>query len=944
MSSPEASNHHQHTFPIVQWWRLFNGKKLASFPSQKQALNQEVPETSCSTTGVHDVVEHDFENDAVESPSNRHPTPLKVRPEEQNVGRRGGTRNIGNISNNAQAATSRQTQVGDAGQASALFGPGTRLLIHGGSPTFQHVYINQGYDPSNINLLYSHSSPSASYKSKDRYEPPQCHPNTRVKLLKRVKEWARTGPSRLMWLYGPAGVGKSAIAQTTSETLHKDENWPLHFSSPKPHHRKLTESIPGFRKLVQNVIDNKPSVFDLSLSQQVMEFIMEPMKQLQRSKIRPRFTPGPPTVIVVDGLDECQDEDGQKQVLDAIATLVQHPNIFQFSVFLSSRPDLAIRSWFGSLDHEAGPLADIVPLLDHCNSDDDIRLYVLDEMSTICKTHPLKSQLPPSWPSHDDVDTIVKRASGQFIYATTVMKYINDPRQHPYRRLEHIVHNTVPETDHPYTTLDALYLSILRNTLHPKHVHLLLCFCIVSTSYIGAVDTDTFLDFLEALFALPCPVLTLVTDLQSIMVDMDSYPDALYPDRSMGRRKSADTPIPDTFHHASLLEFLLDRRRSLEFHVDVQQFDLQLFNLTLRNLQDFRRQQSLISDEDCCYVVYCFALMLQTCASSLPTSRQHVAVEITNWDSFDSDILYYVLEVLCPEHLHASEDDIAEFNMMLQPTPSTRTLFAKAVQRKIAQCYESLSPAHSDAKPAEFTVALKNLVLQAGLDRSVVNLKRHYPQYLALVILTVLDSFLWSHVPISSNIVSALKDLSSCLFSTTVLEDVKWAFAPYTRTRTKGTIWDSLATPCPLPFWFILPVPDQRSKPATVMLSLLHDYVRMPSFDLDKILTIWPEMQQHAPVTPKALACVLITARFMAWAGGLRWRTVNLKRLAWKFGPFVSRHPLSHDIARWRVDGVNIKDNKLVLLLEKENDLWWAFLKPFFVAHGYVLYVPYDAD
>ncbi|PPQ81353.1 hypothetical protein CVT24_001145 [Panaeolus cyanescens] len=196
------------------------------------------------------------------------------------------------------------------------------------------------------------------------------------------------------------------------------------------------------------------------------------------------------------------------------------------------------------------------------------------------------------------------------------------------------------------------------------------------------------MDFLEALFALPCPVITLVADLQSIIVDLERYPDAIYESPALVR-----IPKPATFHHASLVEFLLDRQRSLEFHIDVQQFDLWLFDLTLKNLQDPSRQQSLTSDEDYCFIVYSFALMLQTQASTLESSRQHVADELTKWDSFDDDILYCILEVLClaaGDQSH-NEENIAKFNMMLQPTLSTRTLFAEAVERKITQCYKILS-------------------------------------------------------------------------------------------------------------------------------------------------------------------------------------------------------------------------------------------------------------
>ncbi|PPQ69541.1 hypothetical protein CVT24_001471 [Panaeolus cyanescens] len=699
MASPEASDSIPKSFPILQWWKTFHGDDLAKFPSQKQSLVPKDSDSGRSTNDENDGLQGNItENDVVPS-SNRNPNALQT--DKQELARNEGTGENGNKTGNQQT----HDGVGD-GQASTMFGAGAKVLIHGGNPTFQHINItNQGKDASNTADLYSRSAPSAAFNSKERYEPPECHPNTRVEFLKRVEDWAANGPLRLMWLHGPAGVGKSAVAQTTAATLHKDGKLAASFffskTAPPESHRgheerfvttiahQLTENIPGLRKLVQNVIENKPSVFDLNLSQQVMELILEPMKQLPRGGMIPLLASRPPNVIVVDGLDECQDEAGQKQVLEAIATLVRHPDIFNFSIFLSSRKELAIRLWFASLDDKTEALVDKVSLLYHCNNDDDIRTVVLDKMSSIRKTHPLKTQLPPSWPSTDDVETIVKRASGQFIYATTMLKYISDPRHHPYRRLDYIIHKTIPDTDHPYTALDLLYLSILRNAQHPTHVRLFLCFCVVSASYKGHFEAQSFFDFLESFFTLPCPVITLVTDLHSIIIDIAKATYNLSPSS-----KSAMTQIPKIFQHASLPEFLLDPRRSMEFHVDIQKFDLQLFDLTLKHLQDPHRQRNLTSDEDYCFVVYAFVHMLQTKASTLESSRQRVADELAKWDTFDDGLLYSILQVLCSSPAHrfgTAEDQLVKFNMILQPTPSSQILFAKAMERKITQCYEILS-------------------------------------------------------------------------------------------------------------------------------------------------------------------------------------------------------------------------------------------------------------
>src|SRR6267154_4721773 len=63
-----------------------------------------------------------------------------------------------------------------------------------------------------------HVTIEAEFDSSDRESAPKCHPGTRTRFLEELKERIRSG-TRITWLFGPAGVGKSAIMQTLAETL-----------------------------------------------------------------------------------------------------------------------------------------------------------------------------------------------------------------------------------------------------------------------------------------------------------------------------------------------------------------------------------------------------------------------------------------------------------------------------------------------------------------------------------------------------------------------------------------------------------------------------------------------------------------------------------------------------------------------------------------------------
>jgi len=99
-----------------------------------------------------------------------------------------------------------------------------------------------------------------------------------------------------------------------------------------------------------------------------------------------------------------------------------------------------------------------VSLDDQFKPDNDIRRYLKDEFARICAEHKLSAL---EWPPGRTIDQLVLKSSGQFIYASTVVKFVDDIYDDPRERLD-IVLTTYPiNSASPFAELDQLYIQIL---------------------------------------------------------------------------------------------------------------------------------------------------------------------------------------------------------------------------------------------------------------------------------------------------------------------------------------------------------------------------------------------------------------------------------------------------------------------------------------------------
>ena len=373
--------------------------------------------------------------------------------------------------------------------------------------------------------------------------------------MKWIK-WEEDLDAFIMWVYGPAGAGKSAIAQTIAEMCELEMMLlaSFFFSRNDPSRSnadpliatlayQITLNLPDTREAILGSIEHDPLIFTKSLAVQVESLIIEPLQRLVDAGFFNNSTSR--HLIIIDGLDECFDPKVQQHIVEVLANSQQQrqlPLIF----LIASRPEQHIAFAFS-----AGFLPGVttrIALDESYLPDNDIELFLTDKFQEIKSTHPRRAYIPPQWPLPDVLKQLVRKSSGQFIYASTVIRYSTSIRHKPTDRLDIVLGIRPAQKDLPFSELDALYTQILA----------------------GAEDIECVLEILSAVFflsrtfSLPSHVIENFLSLQP--GDVELYLSDLH---SLINH-DPDPHEPIRVLHASLTDFLVDPTRSKTFWINRQ--------------------------------------------------------------------------------------------------------------------------------------------------------------------------------------------------------------------------------------------------------------------------------------------------------------------------------------------------------------------------------------
>jgi len=307
-----------------------------------------------------------------------------------------------------------------------------------------------------------HHTAEAGHRAGDRQG---CLRGTRTDVLLQLERWlGDEQDNRVFWLNGLAGTGKSTIAQTFADISFADGKLGASFFCSRSFEDRsnLRAIFPTlafqlayryllYRERLVKVLKANPDVGRESLCSQMERIIVRPLKTAQ---IR--------TLIVIDALDECKDEEPASAILSVLARYVDEIPHVKF--FITGRPESRIRSGFRL--ESLRPITEVLRLQDVQRSsvDSDIELFFRTRLTDIAKTRS-DYDLPQDRPSAYDIRILCENAAGFFIYASTVVKLFASRSRTPTEQLDRIISLAQSTTHEIRSGIDLLYTQVLEQAV-----------------------------------------------------------------------------------------------------------------------------------------------------------------------------------------------------------------------------------------------------------------------------------------------------------------------------------------------------------------------------------------------------------------------------------------------------------------------------------------------
>ena len=236
--------------------------------------------------------------------------------------------------------------------------------------------------------------------------------------------------SKILYLFGSEGTGKTAIAQTIAEYCQANGILGASFFFSRVSSERNTDNnviatlayqlcvtIPELRLPIAKAVENDLSTFQKDVDTQMERLIINPIIQAADEGKTLRY----PILIVIDGLDECEGPKEQCAFLRAISGAIGRYSL-PFYFFITSRRGGHIINWLKE-DHTPHRILDLDK--HHIQTKRDIKAYICSEFERIRSVHHVQVPKPLSWPSNANIEIIVSKTNMLFSRASEIMALID---------------------------------------------------------------------------------------------------------------------------------------------------------------------------------------------------------------------------------------------------------------------------------------------------------------------------------------------------------------------------------------------------------------------------------------------------------------------------------------------------------------------------------------
>ena len=220
--------------------------------------------------------------------------------------------------------------------------------------------------------------------------------------------------------------------------------------------------------------------------------------------------------------------------------------------FIASRPESNIRSGFRCKELSLHSYQQSLNDVPNDQVTHDIQLFLETELRRMAENR-TQLYLPAGWPDKDLIDGLTTKAGGLFIFAFTLVKFVDNAHYDPRDRLKDLLSNMDSYKNEGITGIDTLYMNILKKAIPEGDEKV--------SERLGQV-----LGFLVTMYQPLSP--TTIATLLHLERATDIFTSLEFLHSVISVPNNLDKPI--NFYHKSFPDFLTDTNRctDIQFFVD----------------------------------------------------------------------------------------------------------------------------------------------------------------------------------------------------------------------------------------------------------------------------------------------------------------------------------------------------------------------------------------